>query len=46
MALGGTFGSGIIFKVSGTGHETVLYSFKGYPDGDTPRLDFIPRLGG
>ena len=36
IALGGIFGRGMIFKVSGTGHETVLYSFKGYPDGDTP----------
>jgi uncharacterized repeat protein (TIGR03803 family) len=36
VALGGIFGRGMIFKVSGTGHETVLYSFKGYPDGDTP----------
>jgi uncharacterized repeat protein (TIGR03803 family) len=36
VALGGAFGGGMIFKVSSTGHETVLYSFKGYPDGNVP----------
>jgi uncharacterized repeat protein (TIGR03803 family) len=31
---GGTAGLGSVFKVDSTGHETVLYSFKGYPSGD------------
>jgi uncharacterized repeat protein (TIGR03803 family) len=37
IALGGTFGRGIIFKLSSTGHERVLYNFKGTDgDGDVP----------
>src|ERR1700693_691264 len=37
IALGGTFGRGIIFKLSSTGHERVLYNFKGTDgDGDAP----------
>jgi uncharacterized repeat protein (TIGR03803 family) len=33
IALGGTFGSGIVFKLSNTGQESVLYNFNG-SDGD------------
>jgi len=37
VALGGTFGRGIIFKVSSTGDELVLYNFNGSDgDGDVP----------
>jgi uncharacterized repeat protein (TIGR03803 family) len=37
VALGGTFGRGIIFKVSSAGDEQVLYSFNGSDgDGDVP----------
>ena len=37
IALGGTFGRGIIFKLSSTGYERVLYNFKGSDgDGDVP----------
>jgi uncharacterized repeat protein (TIGR03803 family) len=36
VALGGTFGRGVVFKVSGTRQETVLYSFTGLSDGDIP----------
>jgi uncharacterized repeat protein (TIGR03803 family) len=37
IALGGTFGRGIVFKLSSTGHERVLYNFKGTDgDGDVP----------
>jgi uncharacterized repeat protein (TIGR03803 family) len=30
---GGTTGNGTVFKISSTGKESVLYSFKGTPDG-------------
>ncbi len=33
---GGTHGSGTVFKLNGTGKETVLYSFKGGRDGSVP----------
>ena len=33
---GGTHGSGTVFKLNGTGKETVLYSFKGRRDGGVP----------
>ena len=37
IALGGTFGRGVIFKLSSTGQERVLYNFKGSDgDGDVP----------
>lgn len=45
-ALGGAFGSGIVFEVSNTGVEKVLYSFKGYPDGEVPdSISFRDRAG-
>jgi uncharacterized repeat protein (TIGR03803 family) len=31
------FGCGTIFSITRSGHETVLYSFKGGPDGDLPQ---------
>ena len=36
---GGTSNLGTVFKVDTAGHETVLYSFSGGPDGSTPRGD-------
>jgi uncharacterized repeat protein (TIGR03803 family) len=37
IALGGGFGRGIVFELSSTGHERVLYNFRGSDgDGDVP----------
>ena len=37
IALGGTFGRGVVFELNSTGHERVLYNFKGSDgDGDVP----------
>jgi uncharacterized repeat protein (TIGR03803 family) len=37
IALGGTFGRGVVFELSDTGQESVLYNFKGSDgDGDVP----------
>jgi len=37
IALGGSFGRGIVFELSRTGHERVLYNFRGSDgDGDVP----------
>lgn len=33
---GGAFGAGTVFEVNAEGHEMVLYSFKGGPDGTAP----------
>jgi uncharacterized repeat protein (TIGR03803 family) len=33
---GGTANSGVVYKLDTTGHETVLYSFTGGPDGGGP----------
>jgi len=38
---GGTYGLGTIFELDTTGTETVLYSFKGVPDGDGPVSNLI-----
>ncbi|HWY58352.1 MAG TPA: choice-of-anchor tandem repeat GloVer-containing protein [Terriglobales bacterium] len=35
-SLGGTFNAGTVFKIDGTGRETVLHSFKGGADGSEP----------
>jgi uncharacterized repeat protein (TIGR03803 family) len=32
-----TFGPGVVYKVDPTGHETVLYAFKGTTDGNGAR---------
>jgi uncharacterized repeat protein (TIGR03803 family) len=39
--LGGTFNDGTIFKIAGTGKETVLYSFSGGADGNQPSSGLI-----
>src|SRR6202051_3759564 len=37
IALGGVFGRGVVFELSSTGHERVLYNFRGSDgDGDVP----------
>jgi uncharacterized repeat protein (TIGR03803 family) len=38
---GGAYGSGTVFKVDTTGIETVLYSFKGTPDGVGPHAGLV-----
>jgi uncharacterized repeat protein (TIGR03803 family) len=43
---GGASGSGTIFKVDGTGNETVLYSFTGGADGDWPWAGLIGQADG
>jgi uncharacterized repeat protein (TIGR03803 family) len=41
--IGGTFGPGVVFKVSPTGTETVLYSFTGGADGGNPFAAVLVR---
>ncbi|MBV8724884.1 MAG: hypothetical protein JO350_06075, partial [Candidatus Eremiobacteraeota bacterium] len=36
---------GTIFKVDAAGHETVLYAFKGQPDGSSPAGALIDSSG-
>lgn len=38
---GGAFGNGVVFKVDCDGKETVLYSFKGAPDGANPTTALV-----
>lgn len=38
---GGDFGNGAVFKLSGSGQETVLHSFTGKSDGATPEAGLI-----
>ncbi len=45
-ASGGTGQVGVVFKVDPTGHETVLYSFKGGVDGSEPYGGLIRGSGG
>ncbi len=33
---GGAYGGGVVYKIDTTGKETLLYSFKGFSDGDGP----------
>lgn len=40
-ALGGTYGNGTVFAITKSGHETVLYSFKGEPDGAHPQAPLL-----
>jgi uncharacterized repeat protein (TIGR03803 family) len=40
-SFGGAFGNGVIFKIDCEGKETVLYSFKGAPDGAGPSTALI-----
>jgi uncharacterized repeat protein (TIGR03803 family) len=42
---GGATGNGAVFKISSTGGESVLYSFKGYPDGQLPYAGVVQRNG-
>ena len=37
---------GVVFKIDSAGNETVLYSFKGQPDGATPIAGLIQDSGG
>jgi uncharacterized repeat protein (TIGR03803 family) len=43
---GGAAGLGVIFKVDTGGHETVLYSFPGGPDGATPFAGLVSDSAG
>src|ERR1022692_4722410 len=43
---GGTANAGVVYKVDSTGHETVLYSFTGQPDGAYPAAGVIRDSGG
>jgi uncharacterized repeat protein (TIGR03803 family) len=43
---GGAFNFGMVFKVTPTGQETVLYSFSGPPDGATPFAGLIRDSAG
>lgn len=38
---GGAYGYGTVFKVSPTGTEKIVYSFMGYPDGESPYAGLI-----
>ncbi len=40
---GGTANAGVVFKVDPTGHETVLYSFTGGADGQSPLWSTLVR---
>ena len=39
--LGGGSGKGVVFKLDPTGHETVLWSFTGGPDGGNPNSSLV-----
>ena len=41
---GGTFDHGVVYKVDGAGHETVLYNFEGAGDGGYPSAGVILDL--
>ncbi len=41
-SLGGAYGFGTIFKLTGKGQETVLYSFIGGTNGETPNSGLVP----
>jgi len=38
---GGSFGSGTVFKVDSTGHESALYDFTGGADGGSPQASLL-----
>jgi uncharacterized repeat protein (TIGR03803 family) len=42
---GGAYNLGIVFKIDTSGKETVLYSFKGKPDGDGPGTLLLGNSG-
>jgi uncharacterized repeat protein (TIGR03803 family) len=43
---GGSFGSGVVFKVDPSGNETVLYSFTGGTDGGSPAAGLQRDIAG
>lgn len=43
---GNTYGCGTVFKVTPSGSETVLYSFRGGDDGNSPRATLISDQSG
>ncbi|MBZ5573191.1 MAG: hypothetical protein LAO09_15075 [Acidobacteriia bacterium] len=43
---GGAYGYGTVFKVTPTGVEKILYSFKGYPDGESPFAGLVADANG
>jgi uncharacterized repeat protein (TIGR03803 family) len=43
---GGTSGAGVVFKLDSAGNETVLYTFKGMPDGSEPQAGLIQDAAG
>jgi uncharacterized repeat protein (TIGR03803 family) len=43
---GGRYRSGVVFMVDAAGHETVLYSFTGGPDGRSPYAGLTPGPAG
>jgi uncharacterized repeat protein (TIGR03803 family) len=43
---GGTFGNGVVFKVDGSGKETVLHPFAGGADGETPTPGLMRDVAG
>ncbi len=43
---GGSAGAGVVFRVDGAGHETVLYSFTGGTDGGYPGAGLIEDWAG
>jgi uncharacterized repeat protein (TIGR03803 family) len=43
---GGASNAGVVFKVNPSGHETVLYSFTGGVDGDSPYTGVVRDAGG
>ena len=45
-SVGGADGAGVVFRVDGAGHETVLYSFTGGADGGYPDAGLIQDWAG
>jgi uncharacterized repeat protein (TIGR03803 family) len=43
---GGSSGAGVVFRISGAGHESVLYSFTGGADGGNPFYGLIQDSAG
>ncbi|MGB9651494.1 MAG: choice-of-anchor tandem repeat GloVer-containing protein, partial [Candidatus Cybelea sp.] len=42
---GGAYGGGTVFKITPSGDEKVIYSFKGPPDGSFPQAGLIAVSG-
>jgi uncharacterized repeat protein (TIGR03803 family) len=45
-AYGGSYGYGIVFKIDATGHYSILHSFAGGADGETPFQGVTPAADG